>query len=188
MQFFNGRFSIFNNRKVAHLCPIVAVERAVIDRLADVRRGNVRARFQIGDGARDLENPVVRASRQALPQHRALQQVFAFRIECAKPSNLRRRHRRIRVNFITAESFELYFARCYNALANRRRVFSRRNILAAQFFEINRRNVDVNVDSVEQRTGNLADVALNLRRRAAAFALRAEIAARASPRCQNAIM
>ena len=56
------RQTIFNNRKVANLCPIVTIKRAVTDRLADVGRLYIRARFQIGDRPRDLQDPVVRAS------------------------------------------------------------------------------------------------------------------------------
>jgi len=48
-----------------------------------MRQLNVFARFQIADGARNLQNPVVRAGGKSLPKHCAFEQIFAFRVQSA---------------------------------------------------------------------------------------------------------
>src|SRR3984893_4921265 len=62
-----------------YLGPIGAVERPILDRFAQMARRDVRARIEIGNRSRHLQNPIVRARRKAQPRHGRLQQLLSLR-------------------------------------------------------------------------------------------------------------
>src|SRR5205085_5171218 len=116
--------------------------------------------FEVGNGARDLQDAVVRARAQALLHHGALQQALAFGREVAEGADLARTHLRIRVNTLARgrEAVELRLACAHHALQYLRRAFRRRS--ATQLFVIHRGNVNVDINAVDQRARDLGEVTL----------------------------
>src|SRR5262249_36773189 len=105
------------------LGPIRSVQRPVLDGLGNMLAFDLRAAVDVGDGAGDLENPVVGASAQALLLHGPLQHAFALRTQVAVGSNLARPHLRVRINALAAgcKTIELNLARAQHPLADLRR-------------------------------------------------------------------
>src|SRR5204863_5373652 len=73
------------------------VEAAVLDRLAHVARFKRTRAREIGDGARDLENAVIRAGRQGQPRDRRAQQRVRTVRHAAERPDVARRHVRVGV-------------------------------------------------------------------------------------------
>ena len=71
-------------------------------------------------------------------------------------------YRGLRKIVIDSPEDKLDFARPHHALANLRRAF-RLAVRPAQLFVIHRRNVNVNIDAVHQRPGNLGHITLDHR-------------------------
>src|SRR5664280_1254446 len=67
--------SVFRSGRCG-LCPVAAVQRAVLDGLGNVPDGDVGLAAEVGDGAGDLEDAVVGAGAEALLLHGALQQAL----------------------------------------------------------------------------------------------------------------
>jgi hypothetical protein len=59
--------------------PEATIQGAVLNRLGDVSHCNSRLGIEIGDGASDLQYPVVGACAQTLLLHCPLQQTLGFR-------------------------------------------------------------------------------------------------------------
>src|SRR5262249_46159237 len=88
-----------------------------------------------------------------------------------------RRHLRITVDALSRESFLLPVPRLLDPLPDFSRAFGA--LLFGEFADLDGRYVDVNVDAIKQRAGDLRDVTLDWRGRAFALAGRViEIAAR----------
>src|SRR5438045_1716954 len=80
------------------LRPIRPVQRPVLDGLGDVFGLDLRRAFEVGDRPRYFEDAVVRARRESLLAHGALQQVLAIGRQVAVDADLARAHLRIRIN------------------------------------------------------------------------------------------
>lgn len=134
--------------------------------------------FQIGDGARHFEHAVISACRQIEPADGLLQQrdaLFVRRAQCIDFS-----HRKLRVGFALAR--DLALPRDFHALLDGGAGFAFR--LVEQVILRHRRHFDLDVDTIQQWTGDLAAVARDLIGRAAAFAVvMAVVTARAGTRC-----
>ena len=92
---------------------------------------------------------------ETLLRHGALQQALAIRAEVAKGTDLAGRHLGVAVDLLPAagKAFQLNLARANHSLADFRR--SLRNAGGAHFLVVHRRNINMNVDAVHERTGNL---------------------------------
>ena len=78
-------------------------------------------------------------------------------------------HLRVRVDFpFSREALRLQGAGFQHTFAHRGGIL--RSSRAAQFLVLYRGNFDVNIDAVDEWTGNFGNVSLNLRRRAVALA------------------
>src|SRR5579885_70092 len=152
------------------LCPVVPVERPILDGLRDVRGGDGFGAIEVGDRAGDLENAVVGAGGEAEAGHGTLKQALAVRRDVAVFPDLARAHLRVAVNLFSFEALQLALARLDDARADFRRTFSARTL--PQFAVLHGGHVDVDIDAVEQRPGNFRDVALNHRRGTGALARR----------------
>jgi hypothetical protein len=64
--------------------PVTTIEGAVLDGLGDVRDGQVRLTFQIGDGAGDIEDAIVGAGGESLLLHRALEKLLGVGAKLAE--------------------------------------------------------------------------------------------------------
>ena len=163
----------------AGLAPIVAVEGAIVDGFGEVFGGDGRGGGKVGDGAGDLEDAVVAAGGEALAGHRPFEQGFAGGIERAELADLAGRHCGIGEDALAPKAFELSAAGFDNAFADVGGWLGGAVRAAAELGEFYGRHVDVDIDAVHQRAGDLADITLDLHRRALALAARAEVAARA---------
>lgn len=153
------------------LNPVSAVKRTIADRFGDLRRADCLCAVEVCDGAANFEYPIIGAGRQAQPRHRVLQHPLAFRINSTEAPDVSGRHLRVGENAFAAQSFALTLARRKYACADVRGTLSGGSA-AAQLFEADGGHVYVYVYAVEERAGDAPDVALDLQRRAAAFARR----------------
>ena len=149
---------------------------------ADVLRAG-----QVGNGARDLQYLVIRASRQTQLLHRLAEQTVGVGGQTAELLDVPVGHLRVGVDARLLQPFALRRSRLGHALANGRRRLGL--ALGGQLAMWHARDVDVYVDPVQQRPGYARQIVLNLPRRAAALALRiGEVAARTSPRSENKLV
>src|ERR1051325_2639059 len=86
--------------------------------------------------------------------------------------NHARRHFCVGKNSIARQTVALFFARLHHSLPDGCRIISLRGRVSAEVAKLNRRDVDVDINAIQKRSGNAADVALYLQRRAATFASR----------------
>jgi two-component sensor histidine kinase len=136
------------------------------------------ARFEIRNRARDPQDPVVGASREPQPRDCVLHQLLTFPIQFAKTTERARRHLGIAENAEGLETARLALPSGENALPDGRRFFA--FLVLGQFFVFHGGNLDVQIDPVEQRTGDSRKITLDQGRRAIAFVQRvAGITARA---------
>src|SRR5262249_38134559 len=158
-----------------------SIQRPVLYRLRNVLGLDVLVAFHVRDGARHLQDPVMRPGAQPLLLHGAFQHALAVAAQVAIGADLARTHLRVGIIALArgGKAVELHLARPDDALAYLRRTLA----LAptpAQLLVIHRRHVDMYVDAVHQRPGNLRNVALDHRLRALALPLsRAPVPARA---------
>ena len=73
-----------NALRLSELRPVIAVERTIIYRFAEMIRFDSFARFEVGDCSGDFQNSIVGAGGQSLFEHRPFEQVFALRVERAE--------------------------------------------------------------------------------------------------------
>jgi len=130
-------------------------------------RGEFIVTGQIRYGSRYFQYPIVASRAEAQLGYGVFHDLFAFGCEHAVFADMTRTHLRIGIDLFVVEPAELNAARGDHAHADRFRRFGSTRI--GEFLVGNRRHVDLNVDAIHQRTGNLRHVALNLRRRAEAF-------------------
>src|SRR3954451_3763123 len=135
------------------------------------------AGVEVGNRACDLKDAIVPASREALTDHRLFEQMFTLRVEPAVFSNVFRAHCGIRKDAVAIKSRELTLAGTDHSSANSLGAVPHWTSLSAKFIELYRRNVDVNIDAVEEGAGDLPYVTLYLKRRTFTFPGRAEVAA-----------
>lgn len=144
---------------------------AVLQRFGQVRAGNAVGLLQVGEGAGDLENPVQGAQRQVQALAGLLQPGLVFRAQCTILVHLLQCEKGVGATLAS----ELALARGGDlsgqlGAAGTRPAGCEAGALAT--------DGQVQVDTVQQRAGELGPVALDLFRRAAATAAGiAEIAA-----------
>jgi len=144
---------------------------------------DIHAVFQVGDRSAHLQNFIVGAGGKAKPFDRDFQQVLRFVVDLAEMTDIPCFQVRVAVNlfplFIT---LKLPITRLVDASADRGRGFARLGRL--QFVVFQGRHFNVNVDAVEERSGQFRPVVLDLQRRAPAFMVGiGEIAAGALVHC-----
>jgi hypothetical protein len=147
--------------------PVRAVEGAVLDGFGHMLGLDLLARFEIRNRARDPQDPVVGASRKPQPRDCILHQLLAFPIQFAKATERARGHLGVAENAEGLETARLALPSGQDALPDSRRFFAL--LLLGQFFVFHGRNLDVQIDPVEQRTGDAREVTLDQGRRAIAF-------------------
>ena len=163
-------------RRTAKLVEYRAIQTPVLDGFEEVRSRDLLHGGEVGDRARDFENPIVGAGRETELLHRLLQEIAQRRIDRAMPANLGVGHPRIRGYPRTGETCEL-------TITGRLHAGSKQRGRLAGFFrtelgERKGRRLDMQIDPVEQRAADPGAVALNLCRAAAALVFRvAEVAA-----------
>jgi hypothetical protein len=148
------------------LLPIRAVEGSVLDSFGHVFGLDFLARFEIRNRARDPQDPVVGASRKTQPRDCVLHQLLTFPIQSAKTAKRSRGHLRPE-NTKGLDPAKLALPSGQDALTDGRRFFAL--FVLGQFFIFHGRNLDVQIDPVEQRTGDARKVTLDQGRRAIAF-------------------
>jgi hypothetical protein len=130
--------------------------------------------IQIRHGARHFQDSIVGAGREAHAPHGHLQGSLACLVQVALFANHSRRHAGIGIS-----ARALNFTGRFHAAQHIRRGF--RYVARAQFFPGNRRNLDLDIDAVEERARNFSEVALDDGRRAAAFAGRIAVVSAWAP-------
>ena len=139
--------------------PIAAVERPVLNSLGDVRVADRLRALEVGNGARYFEDTVVGASAQTQPAHGAFQQALTVDGDVAVLAKLAVTHLGITVDLLTLVTPKLALASRHYALANP--VGGLSAGILAQLAILHSRHVDVDVDPVEQRSGDLGHIALD---------------------------
>src|SRR5260370_1144119 len=153
------------------LCPIRAIERAVLNRFGKVACFEAGRLIEIGDGARDFQDAVVCARGEAHARNGIFQHFLALVGDGAEFPDQFRRHLRVGEDFLLArESVSLALAGSQHALSHRGGVF--RGGCSAELLVLHSGHFDVDIDAVDQGPGNFRNVALNLRWRAVALARR----------------
>jgi hypothetical protein len=141
---------------------------------------------KIGDRSGNFQDAVVGTNGEAEVCEGLIENAARGGIELAVAPHGARAHLRIRLHGRPREALALNRACGLNALADRGRALSGcevRNLVGRQ-----RRHFDLQVDAVEQGTGDLAEVTSDLRRRTDALPARVvEVAACALLRCLFAI-
>src|SRR5262245_12700780 len=140
------------------LLPIRAVEGAVLDGFGHMLRLDLLARFEIRNRARDPQDAVVGASRKPQPRDCILHQLLAFAIQFAKATERARGHLGVTENAEGLETPRLALPSGQDTLADSRRFFAL--FVLGQFLVFHGRTLDVQVDPVEQRTGDAGRVTL----------------------------
>jgi hypothetical protein len=97
------------------------IERAVLDRLGDVRRGDALLAGEVGDRAGDLENARVGAGREPEALHGLLEQALALAVGLAVVAQITARHLGVREDAAALEALELAAAGRLDAGADHRR-------------------------------------------------------------------
>jgi len=139
-----------------------------LDGLGDVWDLDGLSPIQVSDGARDLQDAVVGAGAQAQAGHGAFEQSLALHGDVAVLADLPGTQLGVAVDLFALVALQLALAGGDDPRSNLLGAFPAR--VRAQFVVLDRRHVDVDVDPVKQRPGNLGDIALDLRRGAGAVA------------------
>ena len=149
--------------------PQLAIEGAVLDRLRDMFSGDGFRAGQVGDGAGDLEHPVVGAGAEVQIGHGKLQEFEDGRFQPAVLLELARVHARVARGLRPLfEPLLLPPSGRHHPVADFPGVLAR--AVARDLAKVHRRHFDVQIDPVEQGTGNAAQITLDFARRAARFA------------------
>ncbi len=132
--------------------------------------GELLCTFEIGDGARDFEDAVVGAGGEALLLHGALKQAFGVGAKFAVGADLAGGHLGVGEDLFAGllEPGSLAVAGGHDAGANFGGAFGGGS--AAQLLILNGGHLDMDIDAVEERAGDLGDVALDHGRGAHALA------------------
>lgn len=144
------------------LTPVRAVQAPILYCFRQMLCGDTFSVVQIGDRARHLEDPIVRPRAQPHASNRDLQRALAGLVERAECAQ-----RRMRDLGIVESALLLNAARGLHPGAHFGAGSSA--FFTAQFLVRDRGNFDVKIDAVEQRSADLAQITLDLRRRTPAF-------------------
>src|SRR6266545_1213129 len=143
------------------------IQAPVLDRLRDMAGADGLAPSQIGDRAGDLEDPIERPGGEAELLEGAVEHGTAGVVDHAPAAEVLRSHGGVdRGRGGGAETLLLEEARGLNPLGDDP---SRLSGAGAQLPQADRRDLDVQVDAVEERAGHPAPVALDERGRAEAL-------------------
>lgn len=169
-------FKVCSFRTSESCSPSATVEAAVADGLGDVRDPDDGRPLQVGNGACHLQDAVVGTCREIEPFHRLLEQGEALRVGLGILREQRRRHLCVAVDAgVFAVPFLLYLPGAYHPLADVGAALPAPGV--AHLFERHRDNLHLDVDAVEQRTGDAVEVACHLSRRADALTRRMVVVA-----------
>ncbi len=127
---------------------------AVLDGLAQMRRFDPHRAGKIGDRACDTQDAMVGARRQAELVQRAFEQGSIARRQCAVTLHFAMRERGIRL----ARTPNLQIARGDHASAHTRTGLAAR-AARAEFDQRHARYLDLQIDAIEERTGDARTVA-----------------------------
>jgi len=133
--------------------------------------------LQVGDGAGYFQDAIVGAGAEIQFGHRDANQLLGFVGEFAVLFDLARAHARVAVDFFVGTKARLLaLARATDAIPDRGGAFFGAG--AANVAVFHRRNFDMEIDAIEQRSGDSLAVTLDLERTTAAFAFQiAEVSA-----------
>jgi hypothetical protein len=145
-----------------------------LNSLSQVFGANPFGAIQIRHGTRHLQDSIMSAGTQAHAPDGYFQRALARFVERAE-----RPQRRMGDLRVVESALLLNLARGLHPRAHF--VAGRAVVLTAEFFVRNRRNFDVQIDAVEKRSADLAEVPLNLSGRTAAFPRRVSIIAAFTP-------
>ena len=166
------------------LRPQISVQRAILDRFANVVGGDVFGIGEVGDGAGDLEDAIVSAGAEVQLGHGHLHHAFGGFVEGAMALEELGGHAGVAADLgILGEALALDVARFFHALAD-----GGGGLAGSSFAgDVPIRHggdFDVDVDAVEERAGDAVAVTLDIGGAATALAFRvAEVTAFAGIRC-----
>ena len=143
--------------------------RPILDRLSQVRRPNVISASKVGDRARQLEHAVVAARRELQLPHRRLHQALARAVERAEAPHRGRSPVGVGQQARAAKALALAHPRA--AVTRSRTAREGSPCRSAASFSYGTRDLDVDVDPVEQRAGDALLVARHHGARAGALLL-----------------
>ena len=147
--------------------PQLPVQTPVLDGLADVFRPDSLRALQVGDGAGDLQDAVVRPGAEAQLVDGGLQQLPARVVHLAKLPDILALHVSIGEHLpVLAEPRQLLFPGGLHPFPDPDGGLPLP--VAGQFGELHGRHLDMDVDPVQQRSAHLAHVFLDLGHRAGA--------------------
>jgi hypothetical protein len=141
-----------------------------LNRFGDMGGPDFFAAGEVGDGAADFEDAAVGTGAQAQFVDGGFEQSFRVVIHRTIALDISGAHLGVGMDGSFLKAPELDVARLIDALANRLRGFP--GVTAGEILVANRRHFDLNVDAIEERSGDARAIALDLERRADAFFLR----------------
>lgn len=133
------------------------VHHPVLDGLRDMRRADVRLPRQISDRPRNLEHPIVGPGAESQLGHRHLQQLFPFGADGAMTLDVLRAHSGVGVDPSAFEPSELDLTGSAYPFPDLFRAFG--FDLGDDVPELDLRHLDLDVDAIEKRTGDLGVIA-----------------------------
>ena len=150
-------------RTVRKRSSIISVHRPVLDRLGQMRRGNLLFSGQIRDRPGDFERPVVRSRAEAEFSHRRFQKLLTVRPDPAEFPDLPRPHLDVGENRRPGKPSPLPVPGGHHPGFYGRRGF--RLGLRLEIGEFQSRDFDLDVDPVKQRPGDFRVIFRPLRLR-----------------------
>jgi hypothetical protein len=131
------------------------IQESVLQRLGDMGAADVRAAFEIGDGAGQAAYALDGACREGQSLDGAFEDAVAVDIEAGHPAEVGRGQSGVR----SRPAAVLPLARGLYTSAHRRRALAR--LLAGQLAVGDGRDLDVHVDAIEQRPRQLGPVGVD---------------------------
>jgi hypothetical protein len=123
--------------------------------------------FEVGDSSSDFEDTVIGTGRQPQAIHGRIQEAPRLTLHLAVFPDLPRAHMRVTVDLAPAKALLLDLARVPHALADGGRWLAGR--LSGQVPVSQRGDVDMDVNPIQQGSGDPGEIALDLERRAGAL-------------------
>jgi hypothetical protein len=151
---------------VDHCFCLLAAPRPVLQGLGKVGRLDAGSAGQVGDGAGELEHPVVGAGRELELAHGRFHQALAGVVQAAPAPDLGRAHLAVGAQPAAGEALRLELPGRDHALADALRRLAA--ALAGQLVILDLRHLDVDIDPIEQRPRQTLLVAADRRRGAGA--------------------
>ena len=143
---------------------IIPIHHPVLNGFGDMGGADVFLRSQVGDGAGDLEDAVVGAGAETEFGHRRLQELLGIGANGAEFLYLPRPHLGVGVDFPPLEAEELPLPSASHPFPDALRALPFRP--GDDVLELDLGDIDLDVDPVEKRPGDLGVIFLSLRVRA----------------------